>query len=64
MNKYLKEFTLLSALFAVGWVSFAILYILGTNHVLLGVSSLFSHFVAMILFTIIIGLMRPVDIKD
>jgi hypothetical protein len=64
MTKYLKECTLLSGLFALGWISFAMFYIMGLNYVLLGISSLFAHFVAMILFTIIIGLMRPVDIKD
>ncbi|HBU63033.1 MAG: hypothetical protein CMH91_05790 [Oceanicaulis sp.] len=64
MTKYLKEFTLVSGLFAFGWVSFAIFYIMGLNYVLYGISTLFAHFVAMILFTIGIGLMRPVDIKD
>ena len=64
MNKYLKEVTLLSGFFAFGWVLFGIFYIIGFNFVIYGISTLFVHFIIMICFTIMIGLMRPVDIKN
>ena len=63
MNKYLKEVTLLSGFFAFGWVLFGVFCIIGFNFVIYGISTLFVHFIIMICFTIMIGLMRPVDVK-
>lgn len=64
MLSFIKYLTIVSSAFAFGWLAFAVLYILGVNYYILGVSTLVAHFVFMIIFTVVIGLIRPAEVKE